>query len=235
MKIKLLPLFFSLAAMLLFSSYTTFYPGGSPSAKTGSPGDGSSCSSCHGQAATTSAGLITSDIPASGYVPGTTYQITATTNQTGSGKYGFEVSPQNVSGTQLGTLIAGSGSKLVGGTKYVTQSNANTTTKSWTFGWTAPAAGTGAVTFYGAFARNYSGPTVLSTLVVQEAASTPAAAGPITGQASVCASSTGNYSVGTIAGATSYVWTVPRVLLSQADRELLQSVFHSVLPPVQAA
>jgi hypothetical protein len=198
------------AAVLLLISSSVMYPSGAPAAKTGSPGDGANCSECHGSSATTTTGLITSNIPADGYVAGQTYQITATNSMTGSGKYGFEVSPQNATGTQLGTLVAGTGSKLVGGTKYVTQSSANSTTHVWTFGWVAPVAGTGAVTFYGAFARNYTGATTLSTLTVQEAAvSLPAAAGPITGPVNVCLNSTQNYSVGSIAGATSYVWTAP--------------------------
>ena len=159
MKIKHLPWIPSLAAIILFSSYTMNYPTGAPVGKTGSPGDGSNCSSCHGGTASTTAGQITSNIPVDGYVAGQTYQITATNPLTGSGKYGFEVSPQNVAGTQLGTLVAGTGSKLVGGTKYVTHSNANSTTHIWSFNWVAPAAGTGAVTFYGAFARNYTGST----------------------------------------------------------------------------
>ncbi len=209
MKNKQLPLILAFAGILLFSSYSMMYPGGAPAAKTGSPGDGSNCSSCHGGSATTTAGQITSNIPASGYVPGQTYQITATNPLTGSGKFGFEVSPQNVAGTQLGTLVAGTGSKLLSGSKYVTHSNANSSTSTWTFGWIAPAAGTGPVTFYGAFARNYTGATTLSSLTVQEAASTPAAAGTITGPAGVCLNNTESYSVGTIAGATGYVWTAP--------------------------
>ncbi len=209
MKLKNLPGVLALTAIILFSSFSMNYPSGSPVAKTGSPGDGSDCSSCHGGTATVTAGLITSNIPVAGYTPGQTYQITATNTLTGSGKYGFEVSPQNAGGTQLGTLAAGTASKLVGGTKYVTQSTASSSTHIWTFNWTAPVAGTGAVTFYGAFARNYSGPTTLSTLSVQEGTLGPAAAGTITGSATVCINNTESYSVGTISGATSYVWAVP--------------------------
>lgn len=209
MKAKRLLYIFIIAAVSIMISASLLYPSGAPAAKTGSPGDGANCSECHGQTATTTAGLITSNIPAAGYSPGQTYQITATNSLTGSGKFGFEVSPQNQAGAQLGTLVAGSGSKLVGGTKYVTHSNANSTTNTWSFGWIAPAAGTGAVTFYGAFAKNYSGPTTLSTLLVQEALALPAPAGPITGPASVCVGTVENYSVGTIAGATGYVWTAP--------------------------
>lgn len=209
MKIKHLPWIFAVTAIILSSGYTIMYPTGAPAAKTGSPGDGANCTECHGGTPTTTAGQITSNIPASGYVPGTTYQITATNPLTNSGKMGFEVSPQNVAGAQKGTLVAGAGSQLVGGTKYVTHTNANTTTNTWTFSWIAPAAGSGTVTFYGAFARNKPGPVTLSTLTVQEAVSAPGAAGPITGPVSVCTNATESYSVGTIAGATSYVWTVP--------------------------
>lgn len=209
MRVKHLPWILSFGALILFSGYTVLYPTGAPAAKTGSPGDGANCTECHGGTATTTAGQITSNIPASGYVPGTTYLITATNPLTGSGKMGFEVSPQNASGAQLGTLVAGSGSQLVGGTKYVTHTNATTTTSAWTFSWIAPVAGTGAVTFYGAFARNKPGPVTKSTLVVQEAASAPGAAGPITGPSTVCRNNSDTYSVGTIAGATSYVWTAP--------------------------
>ncbi|MEI8047377.1 MAG: T9SS type A sorting domain-containing protein [Bacteroidota bacterium] len=208
MRIKHLPWIFASVAVILFSGNTMMYPNGAPAGKTGSPGDGANCTECHGGTATTTAGQITSNIPAAGYVAGTSYQITATNPITGTGKLGFEISPQNATGTQLGTLVAGSGSKLVG-TTYITHSAANSTTKTWTFGWVAPAAGTGAVTFYGAFARKYPGIVTLSSLTVQEAASLPAGAGTITGPAAVCKNNSDTYSVGTIAGATGYVWTAP--------------------------
>lgn len=209
MKRNLLIVLSAIIGIIVVSGFATMSPTGAPPAKTGSPGDGSNCTECHGGTPTTTPGLITSNIPAAGYTAGQTYQITATNNLTGNGKFGFEVSPQNAAGTQLGTLAAGAGSKLVGGTKYVTHSNANETTSSWTFNWTAPASGTGQVTFYGAFARNKPGPVTLSTLVVQEALALPGAAGPISGPASVCKNNTETYSVGPIAGATSYTWSVP--------------------------
>ncbi len=209
MKIKHLPWILASAAIMLFSSYTLMYPTGAPAGVTGSPGDGSSCTSCHGGTATTTANCITSTIPASGYVAGTVYAITATNPLTSSGKYGFELSPQNASGTQLGTLAAGSGTHLVGGTKYVTHTSANSSTKVWTFNWTAPAAGTGPVTFYAAFAKGANGSVTLSNLTVQEAAGVPGAAGPITGNTTVCKNTTETYSISAITGATSYTWTAP--------------------------
>lgn len=144
----------------------TDYQGGSPAGYTGSPGDGHDCVACHGGSASNVSGWITSDIPPEGYTPGTTYNVTVSV--TGTGKKGFEVSPQNQAGTQLGTLIAGTGSKLVAGTKYVTQVSSPTTNPAtWTFGWTAPVAGTGTVTIYGAFTVSKS-VTKLSTLEVSE-------------------------------------------------------------------
>jgi hypothetical protein len=190
MKIKHLTLILSSAAILLFSGYSIMYPSGAPAAVTGSQGDGANCTKCHGGTATTTAGLVTSNIPASGYVAGQTYLITATNTLTGSGKYGFEVSPQNSTGTQLGTLVSGTGSKLVsGGTKYITQNSSGSTTNTWTFSWIAPISGTGQVTFYGAMARNYPGSVTLSSLAVQEALQTgldenPAAIKVIAGESS---------------------------------------------------
>lgn len=149
------------------------YPGGAPTSITGSHGNGANCTQCQGGTATTTAGLITSIVPAAGYVAGQTYLITATNNIAGAGKYGFEVSPQNAAGVQLGNLVAGTGSVLLsGGTKYITQSNARSSTKTWAFSWIAPAAGTGDVTFYGAMARNFPGVVTLRSMVVKEALTT---------------------------------------------------------------
>jgi len=211
MKKKSTLLLFVSFALLMLSSFSAFYPGGAPAGYTGSPGDGKDCSQCHNNSPATTTGWITSTIPAGGYVAGQTYQITATNNITGSGKYGFEISPQNAAGALLGTLTAGSNSHLVGtGNKYITQSSASSSLKTWTFSWTAPSAGTGNVTFYGAFARNYSGPTTLCNLTVSEQSGTlPGAAGPISGTSDVCKNNVYSYSTGTIAGASTYVWSVP--------------------------
>lgn len=142
------------------------YPSGAPAGYTGSPGDGQNCTSCHNGSASTQAGIITSNIPGTGYVPGSSYTITVTLS--GSGQKGFEVSPQNASGTLLGTLTAGAGNKLVGSGKYCTHSSAvGGSSATWNFTWTAPAQGTGTVTFYGAFTITKP-VTKLSTLVVNE-------------------------------------------------------------------
>jgi len=141
-------------------------PTGAPAGYTGSPGDGQNCTACHGGTANPVTGLITSNIPPEGYMAGTTYDITVTIP--GSGRKGFQVSPQNPAGNLLGSLIAGTGTQLVGGSKYITHTAASTAANAtWTFQWTAPAAGTGEVTFYGAVVAGQ--PNVgLTTLTVQE-------------------------------------------------------------------
>ncbi len=218
MKKNLLALISSLlliliSALITQNAYT--HTAGAPAQKTGSPGDGSSCTSCHGGAASTQSGWITSNIPASGYVHGQTYTITATATQTGLVKFGFEVSPQNASGAQLGTLVATdlTNTQLLSGTKYITHKSAGTigTTgfHTWTFDWIAPAQGTGDVTFYGAFlcTNNNNGSsgdaTVLSSLTVSECnASASITAGGVT---TFCQG--GSVTLTATAGYPNYLWS----------------------------
>ena len=127
-------------------------PGGTPGARTGSPGDGGgTCftSGCHTGAPTETVGVLTTNVPSEGYTPNTAYTVTVTL--TGTGNKGFQVSPQSQSGALLGSIAAGTGNWVIG--KFVTHSTPkNTATAVWTFQWTAPEKGTGDVNFYGAFA-----------------------------------------------------------------------------------
>ena len=181
-------------------------PSGAPAGYTGSPADGQNCTACHGGTATTASGLISSNIPAAGYTPGTAYTITATLS--GSGGKGFEISPQNTAGTLLGSLTAGSNNHITG-IKYVTHNGAVTTSPAvWSFTWTAPAAGTGSVTFYGAFAITMS-TTQLSTLVVNEASTPTLTATATANPLAVVAGGNSQLNV-TASGGTgsySYSWT----------------------------
>ncbi len=132
---------------------------GAPTIVTGSPGDGNNTcakSNCHtGSSVVVSPGWITSNIPAGGYTHGTTYTVTATATEASLVKFGFEISPQSASGTLVGTLVAGPGTQLTGGGKYITHSSSGTMgtmgSHTWTFSWTAPATGNTPFTFYGAF------------------------------------------------------------------------------------
>ena len=174
-----------IAVLAVNSSPSTSANGtGAPTARTGSPGDGANCTACHtGSAASTVAGVITSDIPASGYVPGATYTITATIASTGINKFGFQISAQTPTGVKRGTMVITDASRtqLITSGKYITHKAAGTAgvgSNTWSFSWIAPVAGTGSFTFYGAFVlangnnANSGDQVRLATLPVTEAVAT---------------------------------------------------------------
>jgi hypothetical protein len=145
--------------IIVISVFTSFsYTVGSPDKCTGSPGDRATCAQneCHEGSAAFKAGLITSDIPATGFIAGTTYTIKATvTGSANSKKFGFQISPQSPTGELLGkmTLISKAETALSGKGKYINQTDLGVdgnVSKSWTFKWTAPSSGE-KVTFYGCF------------------------------------------------------------------------------------
>lgn len=154
--------------------------GGPPAGHSGDPAGGNqNCTACHsGNPAQTETGWISSNIPTSGYVPGTTYTFFATATGTSISKFGFQISPQNSNGVFLGTLVnTNSQTQLSSNQKYIHQTSSGTSgtgSKTWTFDWTAPVAGSGSVTFYGAFNltnsnNGTSGDIVkLSTLTITE-------------------------------------------------------------------
>ena len=165
---------------------------GAPAGRAGSPFDsgGLTCntSGCHtGLPLGTRSGWITSNIPVSGYTPGQTYTITATATSPTRIRFGFEITPQTTTGVTAGTSIITNTqqTKLAASpnTRWVTHTLTGTLasvagSKTWNFDWTAPAAGTGTVTFYGAFnCSNNSGTSLgdsifTSQMVVQENTST---------------------------------------------------------------
>ena len=69
-------------AIFFYPKPSNSFSTGSPGGKTGSPTDGVNCTQCH-YAGSGSGATITSNIPSTGYVPGTTYTITANIAQTG--------------------------------------------------------------------------------------------------------------------------------------------------------
>lgn len=152
---------------------------GSEPGYTGSPGDTlKNCTACHGGKAYNEIGWIKSNIPESGYVPGTTYTIEAIGYGVTHNRFGFLVSPQAKNGDLLGTIIRTDTvrTKLVGNNKYLTYTENGVyglDSASWYFNWVAPATGTGDVVFYGGFNSNQDGHkggdvTHLSTLRVKE-------------------------------------------------------------------
>ena len=150
---------FIVATALLSGSGLTANNSGAPTSRTGSPADMFTCTSCHTGVAQNVSGIISSNVPPTGYVPGTTYVINALVTDANKNRFGFEMSPQNSSGAKLGiiTLTDVVRTKLIGSGKYITHTASGTSgagSNFWSFNWTAPPSGTGDVTFYGAF--NYS-------------------------------------------------------------------------------
>ena len=139
------------------------YPGGSNFGANYSGLTGTTCntSGCHtGGAVNSGPGnvVITTNIPASGYVWGETYQITVTVNSGGTNGvlYGFACSAAKDGTTILTggfesadgtTLIKSGGNYIVHNTAIAGNGNPS---HAFTFNWTAPVGGTGSVKFYAA-------------------------------------------------------------------------------------
>jgi hypothetical protein len=147
---------------------------GAPAGRTGSPGDGGlTCASagCHGATPTAGSNLFVVGVPSAGYNPNQVYTILV--NFSGTGVKGFQISPQTQTGSLLGQLIStttsGSQGTQVVGSKYMTHTLAQSgATGSWSFQWRAPAAGTGPVTFYGAFVNGRNNGLRTDQITVQE-------------------------------------------------------------------
>ncbi|MCX6285361.1 MAG: T9SS type A sorting domain-containing protein [Bacteroidetes bacterium] len=202
-----------LALLIMFSTAGTTkvnaYPSGAPSGRAGGPAEsGATCygGGCHSGAPQTVSGFIMTNIPPSGYVAGTTYTITV--SFTGSGGKGFELSPQDASGNQIGTLVAGTGSHTVGGTKYCTQSSKqSSSTASWNFQWVAPAtAGSGSLSFYGAFAISTS-TTKKEFITVNEDAAQPLAVVASANPTTLLSGTTSQLNAAATGGSGSYTYS----------------------------
>ena len=158
MKYSLLTLSLSLGLAIWFYPQTSNSNGtGSPGGRTGSTGDnGSTCQDCHYAGFGTGA-TITSNIPLDGYIPGDIYTITATVQQSGISKFGFEITSEQ-EGTKTGSFLITNSSEtqLTNSNNAVTHKAGGTSgtgSKTWTFDWEAPF-GVGPFTdvrFYGSF------------------------------------------------------------------------------------
>ncbi|MBX7227652.1 MAG: hypothetical protein K1X55_16580, partial [Chitinophagales bacterium] len=132
------------------------------SGSTGAPSENtcakSGCHNSYPANSGTGSILISSDIPASGYVPGTTYNISVTVAQTGVSLFGFDLVALNPGGNSTGTLVItnAASTQLItdaNGRINITHTNgggASNNSKVFNFNWTAPSPGVGTVTFYSA-------------------------------------------------------------------------------------
>lgn len=156
--------------------------GGSPGGRTGSTTDqGRTCATqggCHaGGGSVLSQDMISTTIPAEGYVPGMQYTITLSPAFDGAGRYGFEMMAEDVSGNAKGTFSNNADGNIKDNGLRISHKFASTSggdTKTWNLDWTAPSSGTGDVLIFASvLAANGDGSTsgdrlILDTLTVTE-------------------------------------------------------------------
>jgi hypothetical protein len=154
---------FVIFAIILFMSNKS----GSQGGYSGSPGDKNAlCTNCHSGTATGSSGIITTDIPVSGYVPGFKYTVTVTASDPLAARFGFELTAEDAGGLKTGTfsITNASETKLTNNSKAVTHTSSGVTPsgnqKVWSFEWTAPSVNAGEIIFFAAVnAANGNGST----------------------------------------------------------------------------
>lgn len=133
-----------ITAIVLMSSNA-----GQNGAFSGSPGDGgNTCTACHAGGNFNASVDITTNIPSTGYELNTDYTVMVTVNETGASRHGFAFTAERDSdNSKVGTLIAGTNTRLVNSNGNITQSNADAG-NSWTFTWRSPATEEGTISFY---------------------------------------------------------------------------------------
>ena len=147
-------IFFAISTAIFLMSGVD-YSSGSPGGKTGSPGDGgNTCTQCHAGTAEPAEGLISSDIPGQGFIPGETYEIQVSVADDNAGLFGFEVTAENSLDAKTGAfaITDEEATKFVNGNAAVSHTSSGTTpvdnSKTWSMEWTAPEEPEGPVTFY---------------------------------------------------------------------------------------
>ncbi len=158
-KMKILKVLSVFLILFSISESVLTNSGGAPSGYTGAPGEGN-CTNCHSGTVNSGSGSVSINIAGnpSTYVPGQSYDVTVYVRDPFAFKFGFQATAVRNSNNQgAGTMSAGSFNQISvsssGGKSYA---NHNTSPgiiqfgRRWTFVWTAPAAGSGAVTIYAA-------------------------------------------------------------------------------------
>lgn len=148
--------------LLLYAGQLISNSAGAPAGRTGAPGELTCQEGCHNSFALNTgpgATSLSSTVPETGYEPGQTYQVSLKIKNAGVTRFGFGA-------TTIGTVSqTGAGNKALteatrtklatlSGKEYITHTSAGTSSNdsaSWSFNWTAPAAGTGEVKVYASF------------------------------------------------------------------------------------
>ncbi len=214
MKQRLLLLLF---ASMLIGLGATLFSGNPPTTRTNAPGE-SNCTACHSGVLNNGPGSLSLNVPSS-YTPGTTYNLTMSLVDNTRSRFGFSATVLNGSNAAAGTLIRTNTTNtslqtasVSGGTRqYIGHRNANTTVKSWSFQWTAPATNVGPVTFYAAgnaTNNNFgtTGDNVYAQSFVIQPAATPPSASFTPASLSHCIGGPLTFTDNSSGGVTTYNW-----------------------------
>ena len=214
------------AGLVCVSVYAMTNAAGPPAENTGAPGD-NTCgqSACHNFTPISSGTLwnnitMTSNIPASGYVPGTAYSVTISHAQPGHSVFGFQATFKDVNGINAGSITAGTGTatQTSNGKVYINHTSGGTSGiggKSWTFTWTAPNTGIGTITTYVAVNcangdANNTGDTIFTKgFVIYQTGTAPPTATISADKSSICQFDTVTFTGGGANNPTSYSWGFP--------------------------
>lgn len=168
---------------------------GAPAGRTGAP-PGTNCTLCHAGSANSGPGSLRVEFPSGGsYTPGSTYRLRVTLSDPAAIRWGFQITARmgSENTTLAGTFVLANATTTrfaVGAPagEYVTHTAAGTAqgttgSNSWEVDWTAPAAGSGAVTFYAAGnAANNSSSNVGDSIYTTSTQITEASDTPVTGK-----------------------------------------------------
>ncbi|PCH66763.1 MAG: hypothetical protein COC01_07315 [Bacteroidetes bacterium] len=143
------------------------YSSGSPTARTGAPGEGT-CNAigCHSGNSVTTGGSIAFGSGDTSYTSGTKYTVTVT-GENGTIN-GFEIVAMNSSGTTVGTVTitdATNTQTATGSSDHVTHTFSGTSSNSWSYDWTAPSTIEGDITFYTAVNKGNGGGTAAGDFI----------------------------------------------------------------------
>ena len=139
-------LVFLLPVLVLMS-----YSGGAPSGRTGSPGDnGHTCTDCHSFSGTDPQPNISlTGFPASGYMPGQTYNLHFEVTNVNNPKTGFEITIENSSNQKVGSFNdTDAYTQDSQGGNYITHTSSGNAHHAWDFQWTAPSTSQGNLMIY---------------------------------------------------------------------------------------
>lgn len=133
-----------------------------PAKRTGAPGE-NTCNTCHNGALNDGVGTLSIVGVPSSYVPGQAYSLSVTLSRTGQSRWGFELtclktSDNSAAGSSTNTTLLTT-TQVSSGKTYISQTTQNVPNDgtfagvfngpvTWSFQWTAPAAGAGQVRFY---------------------------------------------------------------------------------------